>query len=80
MNYQHMLETGSYPTLRVFVVVKEWFLMLQRFNAVPHAVVTPHQKIILLLLHNCNFATDRNRKYLTHRMSLHRLRTALVEA
>ena len=27
------------------------------FNTVPPAVVTPNHKLILLLLHNCNFAT-----------------------
>ena len=26
----------------------------------PHVVVTPNHKIILLLLNNCNFATDMN--------------------
>ena len=30
------------------------------FNTVPHVVVTPNYKIILLLLHNCNFATVMN--------------------
>ena len=33
--------------------------MLQPFNTVPH-VVTPGYKVILLLLHNCNFATVTN--------------------
>ena len=31
--------------------------MLQPFNTVLFIVVTPNHKIILLLLHNCNFAT-----------------------
>jgi len=32
------------------------FLMLRPFNIVPHIVVTPNYKTILLLHHNCNFA------------------------
>lgn len=36
------------------------FLMLKPFTLVPHAVVTFHHKIILLLVHNCNFATVIN--------------------
>ena len=36
------------------------FLMLRPFNTVPHVVVINH-KIILLLLHNCNFDTFMNR-------------------
>lgn len=35
------------------------FLILIPFNTVPHVVVTPDCKI-LLLLHNCNFATVMN--------------------
>ena len=27
------------------------------FNSVPHVVVSPNHKIILLLIHNCNFTT-----------------------
>ena len=34
--------------------------MLRPFNTVPHVVVTPNDKIIPLLLHNCNFATNIN--------------------
>jgi hypothetical protein len=30
------------------------------FNTVPHVVVTPNHKVIMLLLHNCNFATIMN--------------------
>lgn len=37
------------------------FLVLGCLNAVIHAVLTPHQKIILLLLHRCNFVTVMNR-------------------
>jgi hypothetical protein len=45
--------------------LEQWFstfLVLQLFNTVPHAVVTlpTHRKIILLLLHNCNFASVMN--------------------
>jgi hypothetical protein len=36
------------------------FLMLGPFNTAPHVAVTPNHKIILLLLHNCNFATVMN--------------------
>jgi len=36
------------------------FLKLQQFNTVNHIVVTLNQEIILLLLHNCNFATVIN--------------------
>jgi hypothetical protein len=35
-------------------------LMLQPFNTGPHVVLTPHHKIISLLLHNWNFATVLN--------------------
>jgi hypothetical protein len=34
--------------------------MLQPFIIVPHDVVTPNDKIILLLLQNCNFGTVIN--------------------
>ena len=34
--------------------------MLQPFNIVPHAVVTPNIELFSLLLHNCNFATGMN--------------------
>lgn len=34
--------------------------MLWPFNAVPHVVVTHNHKIILLLLHSCDFATVMN--------------------
>ena len=40
--------------------LKHWFsssLMLRPLNTVPHVVVIPRHKIILLLLHSCNFAT-----------------------
>lgn len=30
-------------------------------NTVPHVVVAPNQKIISLLLHNCDFATDHRK-------------------
>ena len=36
------------------------FLVLSPFNSVPHVVMTPKNKRILLLLHNCNFATPMN--------------------
>ena len=35
-------------------------LMLRPFSTVPRVVVTPNHKIILLLLHNYNFATVIN--------------------
>jgi hypothetical protein len=37
------------------------FLTLWPFNTVPHVVVTPNCKIILLPLHNCNFAMNCNK-------------------
>jgi hypothetical protein len=36
------------------------FLILQSFNEVPHVLVTPGHKIILLLLQNCNYAIVMN--------------------
>jgi len=33
------------------------FVVLRPYNTVPHVSVTPHHKIIALLLHNCNFVT-----------------------
>lgn len=33
------------------------------FKTVPHAVLTPNDKIILFLLHHCDFATVTNHKY-----------------
>ena len=36
------------------------FLMLQPLNTVPHVMVTPNQKTILLLLHNCNLVKVLN--------------------
>lgn len=44
-------------------VLEQWFstfLRLHLFITVPHVVVTPNQKIILLLYYNCNFATAKN--------------------
>jgi hypothetical protein len=35
--------------------------MLQILNTVPQGAVTPSHKIILLLLHNCNFTSVMNR-------------------
>jgi hypothetical protein len=35
-------------------------LKLQHFNTDPPVVMIPNHKIILLLLHNCNFATVMN--------------------
>jgi hypothetical protein len=40
------------------------FLVLGPFNTVPQVVVTPTHKLSLLLLHNYNFATVMNCKYL----------------
>lgn len=40
------------------------FLMLRSFNAVLYDSVTPNHKIIWLLFHNCNFATE----FLTYRI------------
>ena len=37
------------------------FPMLQPFNTVPCVVLTPNHKSIVLLSHNCNFATVANR-------------------
>jgi len=34
--------------------------MLGHFKTILHVVVTPNHKIILLLLHNCNFSTVMN--------------------
>ena len=36
------------------------FLTLRLFNTVPHVVVTLDHETVLLLLHNCNFATVMN--------------------
>ena len=36
------------------------FLMLRPFNTVPHLVVTPNYKVILLLPHNCHLAAVTN--------------------
>ena len=47
----------------MMIPVEQWFstfLILRPFNTVPHLVVTPNHKIILLLIHNCNFATVMN--------------------
>jgi len=52
-----------------FISGSQPFLMLWPFNIVPLAVVTSKLKIISLLLHNCNFATAVNCKYLIHRIS-----------
>ena len=44
-------------------VLEQWsptFPMLWPFNTIPHVVVTPNNKIILLLLYNCNFASIMN--------------------
>ena len=44
------------------ILLGKWFptfLMLWLLNTVPSVVVTPSPKIILLVLHNCNFATFR---------------------
>jgi hypothetical protein len=45
------------------VLLVQWFsisLMLRPFNTVLHVVVTLSHKIIVLLLHNSNFATVMN--------------------
>ena len=44
--------------------LQQWlstFPMLQPFNTVPCVVLTPNHKSIVLLSHNCNFATVANR-------------------
>jgi hypothetical protein len=44
-------------------LLHQWFsnsLMLQLCNTVRRVIVTPNQKTILLLLHNCKFATVMN--------------------
>jgi hypothetical protein len=45
------------------IYLEQWFLtflMLWPFNTIPHDVVTPNHKIILLLLHYCNFTIIMN--------------------
>jgi hypothetical protein len=44
--------TGSYPSVWLSA-----FLRLWPFKTAPHGLVTSNQRIILLLLHNYNFAT-----------------------
>jgi hypothetical protein len=47
----------------VGTTLEQWFssfLMLWALNPVPHVVVTPNRKIILLLRYNCNFAIVMN--------------------
>lgn len=42
-----------------YISLAQWsstFLLLKPTNIVPNVVVTPSHKIILLLLHNCNFS------------------------
>ena len=55
-----MTQGQSPTTLFAFEQWFSTFLMLQPFNMVPHVVVTPTHKIILLLLHNYSFATVVN--------------------
>ena len=65
------------------------FLILWPFNTVPHVVVTPNHKIILLRLYNCNFASGMNHKvtienagypvYDFKGVSNHRLRAPSIE-
>jgi len=38
-------------------VLRQCFSMLRPFNRVPHGVVTPSHKNILLLFRNCNLGT-----------------------
>ena len=55
-----LLSNASAPTNPVS---EQWFstVWMQRpFNTLPHVVLTPNHEIILLLLHNCNFATVMN--------------------
>jgi hypothetical protein len=49
------------------------FLALGPFNTVPHVVVTPSHNIILLLLHNCNFATVVNLNLICDPTGVHEL-------
>ena len=54
--------TGS-PVVSLFETSVSLVLSLPNavtFNLVPHGVVTPNHKIILFLLHNCNFSTVMN--------------------
>ena len=57
----HTSQAGVVTTaLHLQILVVRWFstfLMLCPFNTVPHVMVTPNHNIILLLLHNYNFAT-----------------------
>jgi hypothetical protein len=56
----------------LWLFLYQWFsafLMLRPFNTVPPVVVTPKHKTISLLLHNCNFTTVMNCKYLICRIS-----------
>jgi hypothetical protein len=65
------------------------FLMLQPFNTVPHVMLSLDDNIILLLLHNCNFASGMNcnvnfwyAEYLMwdpKRVTTHRLRNAALD-
>lgn len=45
------------------ITLGQWvsaFQMLSAFKTVAHVVMTPSHKIILLLSHNCDFATIMN--------------------
>ena len=59
----HTLLLIDKPLCINYYVLEKWFstfLMLQPIKTIPHVVVTPNLKIILLLFHNCNFANDTN--------------------
>jgi len=59
-------------TLNPSQIVNQWFstfLMLLPFNTVPHVRVMPNHKTISMLLHNHNFATVMNCKFLIYRIS-----------
>ena len=50
------------------IKLQQWFsafLMLQHFNKVSHVVMTSNDKILLLLLHTCKFAT-----FVSHNVNL----------
>ena len=72
------IDPGHHSSMYIWEIhwTEQWFsafLMPWPFNnTVPHVVVTSNHKIILLLLHNCNFATVINHNvniwYVTQRV------------